>query len=185
MSGKLLGMILIASGLIAGIALYYFQVYAFYETLELGDRDESGIVEMRVIPAGGGAAQTLDVEDFSAINSTSSPIRFRACFTLAGAMPNVAGLMAAEDPVPLNAPGWFDCFDAGRIGADLTSGVAVAVLAASNEIYGIDRVLALYPDGRGYAWQQINRCGEVVFDGRPAPEGCPPVPERASGASDE
>ena len=43
--------------------------------------------------------------------------------------------------------------------------------------YGIDRIVAIYPDGRGYAWHQINACGEVVFDGQPAPENCPPKPE--------
>jgi hypothetical protein len=80
--------------------------------------------------------------------------------------------------VPLVAPGWFDCFDAAAIGADLAAGRAAAVLGEANVTYGIDRVLALYPDGRGYAWHQINACGEVVFDGDPPPPGCPPVPER-------
>ncbi|MGR3625750.1 MAG: DUF6446 family protein, partial [Limimaricola sp.] len=27
------------------------------------------------------------------------------------------------------------------------------------------------------AWNQINVCGEVVFDGDPAPAGCPTPPE--------
>jgi hypothetical protein len=45
-------------------------------------------------------------------------------------------------------------------------------------LYGIDRVLAIYPDGRAFAWHQINACGKFVFDGDPPPEGCPPVPER-------
>jgi hypothetical protein len=79
---------------------------------------------------------------------------------------------------PLVAPGWFDCFDAATIGGDLQSGRAVAVLGEENVTYGIDRVIALYPDGRAFAWHQINACGEVVFDGDPPPEGCPPVPER-------
>ena len=35
----------------------------------------------------------------------------------------------------------------------------------------------LYDDfGRGYVWHQINHCGEVVFDGQPAPEDCPEPP---------
>jgi hypothetical protein len=45
--------------------------------------------------------------------------------------------------------------------------------------WGIDRVVAVLPDGRGFAWHQINPCGEVVFNGEPAPAGCPPLPEGA------
>ena len=40
------------------------------------------------------------------------------------------------------------------------------------------RIVAITEDGRGYAWHQINACGKEVFDGKPAPEGCPPAPER-------
>jgi hypothetical protein len=43
--------------------------------------------------------------------------------------------------------------------------------------YGIDRIVAITEDGRGYVWHQINDCGEVVFDGEPAPENCPEPPE--------
>ena len=52
-----------------------------------------------------------------------------------------------------------------------------AWLGTADITYGIDRVIALDADGRGYVWHQINPCGEVVFDGKPAPEGCPPKPE--------
>jgi hypothetical protein len=88
----------------------------------------------------------------------------------------VAVRAPAPDAVPLNAPGWFDCFDAAEIGAALLRGDARAILSRENVPYGIDRVIALYPDGRGFAWTQINHCGDVVFDGRPAPADCPPRP---------
>jgi len=42
----------------------------------------------------------------------------------------------------------------------------------------VDRLVAVMPDGSAVSWHQINACGEVVFDGEAAPEGCPPVPER-------
>ncbi len=51
---------------------------------------------------------------------------------------------------------------------------------ASKEDLGlssIDRVVAIHEDGRGWIWDQINHCGEVVFDGQPAPADCPPAPE--------
>ncbi len=165
MSGKLIGIVLLVLGAAAGVGMYYLQVYHFYERLD------PGAVALMVEEAG--APRALDAGSLRAIDAASSPIRFRACFEVAG---EVAGDPYPE-AVPLNAPGWFDCFDAAGIGADLESGAAIAVTGQRNIVYGIDRVLALYPDGRGFAWHQINACGEEVFDGRPAPEGCPPPPE--------
>lgn len=82
-----------------------------------------------------------------------------------------------EYPVPTVAPGWFECFDATALGADLEGGSAIAFLGTFNVIYGFDRVVAITEDGRGYVWHQLNKCGEKVFDGDPPPEGCPPQPE--------
>lgn len=59
---------------------------------------------------------------------------------------------AAPRPGPQAPP----CFDAARIGADLASGAAVAFLGARNITPGVDRVVAVYPDGRAYVWQQPN-----------------------------
>jgi hypothetical protein len=33
-------------------------------------------------------------------------------------------------------------------------------------------------DGHGYAWHQLNHCGEAAYSGDPVPEDCPPAPER-------
>jgi hypothetical protein len=73
-----------------------------------------------------------------------------------------AGLAAAgqgapvEEPTPLTAPGWFDCFDAAAIGAALEAGEAEAVLGERNARAGVDRVFAVFPDGRVYGWHQLN-----------------------------
>jgi len=64
------------------------------------------------------------------------------------------------------------------IGAALEQGEAVAFMGVENVRYGIDRIVAVMPDGRAVSWQQINACGEMVFDGNAAPEGCPEPPER-------
>jgi len=171
MSGKLIGILLLGCGLIAGAAMYYLQVYAFYEPVT--PVREGGTVAIRITTTSGSLID-LPVEEFDGIDAASSPIRFRACFVTQ--LPMDVGFVVAEDAVPLNAPGWFDCFDAARIGADLASGAARAYLGEAHISYGIDRILAIYPDGRGYAWHQINACGEEVFDGRPPPPGCPPPP---------
>ena len=164
MSGKAIGVIIIACGLLAGAALYYFQVFYFY------DRVTPAEVDIRITR--GGRAGSIEARELSAIDATSSPIRFRACFDAPTTAS--AGAQPYDGAVPLNAPFWFRCFDADAIAGDLAAGRARAFLGERNVIWGVDRVLALYPDGRGYAWHQINECGHEVFDGRPAPEDCPP-----------
>jgi hypothetical protein len=172
MSGKVLAFLIVAAGLVAGAAMYWLQVYAFYEDVVLAE--DGGDVVLNVTREDG-TLEPLSPTSFRGIDAESSPIRFRACFELAEVP---AGLRAYPDAVPLVAPGWFDCFDAETIGSDLETGAAAAYLGEENVSYGIDRIVVLYPDGRGYAWHQINACGEVVFDGDPPPPGCPPVPER-------
>ena len=165
MTGKLVALFLLAATALAGGAAWYLQVHAFY------DRLEPRISLTVDLPDGG--AQRLSIADFQGIDSDSSPLRKRACFTLAGPAPDLPPYPA---PTPLNAPGWFSCFDAAAIGADLEAGRATAHLVEGDFRWGFDRVMALYPDGRAFLWHQINRCGEAHFDGNPLPEGCPPAP---------
>lgn len=171
MNGKIIAIFLVTAGLIAGVAMYWLQVHAFYDEVRLAS--DGGDVVLRATRADGTVGD-LAVSDFRGIDADSSPIRFRACFTTTPR----SGLALHPKPEPLVAPRWFDCFNAAAIGADIEAGRAVAVLGEANVKYGIDRVLALYPDGRAFAWHQINACGEVVFKGDPPPDGCPPVPER-------
>ena len=61
-----------------------------------------------------------------------------------------------DKATPLNGPGWFECFNAASIGKDLETGAAVAFLSEHDIHPGVDRVVAIYPDGRAFAWQQLN-----------------------------
>ncbi len=172
MMGKILAGFTVITALLAGVAMYYLQVYAYYEEVSANGTDD---VQMTTIA--GGPPEPVLYDGFKAIDADSSPIRYRACFTT----PMSAAMMSEaytpyEDAVPLVAPGWFDCFDAVEIGKALEDGEAMAFLGTQNIHYGIDRVVAVMPDGRGYVWHQINHCGEKVFDGQPAPEGCPTPP---------
>jgi hypothetical protein len=65
-------------------------------------------------------------------------------------------LQIHDNPTPLIAPFWFNCFDAELIARDLSSNKAVAFLSKKEEFDGIDKVLALYPDGTGFQWRQLN-----------------------------
>ena len=166
----IVGLLMVA--LLAGAFLYYQQVYAYYTPVQAQDAD------VRLTNLVTEQAEPILYDGFEAIDADSSPIRYRACFTTPISQATLTETyIIRDDAEPLNAPGWFDCFDAAQIGEDLTTGNAIAFLGVENVAYGIDRLVAVYPDGRAYAWQQINECGEVVFDGNPTPEHCPPAPE--------
>lgn len=147
---------------IFAMALYYFQVYAWYE--EVNDVTE--------VTAYGDA---FPVSDYRGIDADTSPLKLRACFTVDWVFePNRELAQIAE---PLKAPGWFDCFDAGAITRDLRAGNAAAILAASQEPYGFDRYITQYEDGRAYMWRQLNECGTALYAGDPLPIDCPRPPE--------
>ena len=163
--------LMLLTGAIAGGLLYYQQVYAYYDEVEF----TPDAVQMTSLTSG--EPETLLIENFDAIDAISSPLRYRACFTTPISLATLTETYVIVDEAePRVAPSWFDCFDAEQIGADIRTD-AVVFMGVENIQYGIDRVVAVYPDGRGFAWHQINACGEVVFDGEPAPEGCPTPPE--------
>nr|WP_114964965.1 DUF6446 family protein [Alkalilacustris brevis] len=164
--GRLVIVALLLATVLAGGAMYYLQVYGYYDRLPAQN-------SFAITPEGAIQPVPVAVHDFQGIDSGSSPIRYRACFTLADAP---EGFTPYPAPTPLTAPHWFGCFDAAAIGAALEGGEARAYLAQANFTYGFDRVVAVFPDGRAYAWQQINACGEAHFDGNPLPPHCPPPP---------
>jgi hypothetical protein len=163
------------TAILAGAAMYYLQVYAYYDPVN----PASAAAEMRLTTLEG-VVEPILADDFDGIDSGSSPIRFRACFTTPQSIAMLTETYKIyPGAVPLTAPAWFDCFDAAAIGGALEQGQAIAFLSEGNITYGVDRVIAVFDDGRAYAWHQINPCGAVVFRGEPAPDGCPPVPPRA------
>ena len=139
------------TALFAGIAIYYLQVYAYYDKVNLET------VDLRLTSVVSGQPEPVLVENVRAIDADSSPLRFRACYT----MPNSIAMLTEtfviyDHPEPLTAPGWFDCFDANALGEALEKHQAIAFLAQENIHDGIDRVVAVFDDGRAYAWHQLN-----------------------------
>jgi hypothetical protein len=170
MDGRIVGGSIVLMAAAAGAALYYFQVYHYYEEVA------APVVELTLID---GTVEPILAEDVQAIDAASSPIRYRACFaTPLGLGTLTETYRVHPDPEPLRAPPWFDCFDAGEIARRMEAGRAVAFTGRENTPYGIDRVVVVDDTGRGWAWDQINRCGARIFDGDPVPEGCPPPPAR-------
>jgi hypothetical protein len=152
MNGKFAAGSIVISAAVAGIAIYYLQVYAFYEPVTFTPGSE-----ITLIPLGSGQPEPIVTEGVTGIDADSSPLRFRACFTtpLSHAMLSET-YVAYPGAEPLVAPGWFDCFDAVEIGTALERGEALAFLSQASVATNVDRVVAVFPDGRAFAWHQLN-----------------------------
>lgn len=172
MKGKILGIGLVMIALAAGIAMYYQQVYAYYEEIPA----DQGRVELTLY--GTDQREEIVFDDFQGIDADSSPLRYRACFTTIHSTTFLSeSYVAYENAEPLTTPSWFSCFDPAEIDAALQDGTALAFLSQANVQYGFDRVVAVMDDGRGFSWMQNNSCGERVYDGEVNPAGCPQKPE--------
>ncbi len=150
--GKLVGSFIVVFALIFGAVVYYTQMYAYYEEVAAED------VTIRLTPlAEGSLPEVIQTSGIEAIDGTSSPLRFRACFQTSDSLALLTeSYVATDDAVPLNAPGWFECFDAQDIGAALSDGTATAFLGEAEIADGVDRIVAVYDDGRAFAWHQLN-----------------------------
>ena len=169
MSGKLVSGLLPFVAVVAGALLYYLQVYGYYQIVEDTEHTEVKLVSsLTQQPVG------IDYSAFRAIDSNSSPIRYRACFETDINLEQLSdNYVAAGRVIPRNAPNWFDCFDATYIAAALTSNSAKAFLGQKNIHFGVDRIVAITSNGQGYIWHELNDCGRKSYDGTVIGEACP------------
>jgi len=150
MNGKLVAGFIVVIALLGGVAMYWLQEYAYYQPVAFTPGDEIELTPLS------GPPEAIPVAGLQGIDATSSPLRFRACFTttLNQAM-LTEGYKVYDGAVPLVGPSWFDCFDAGRITDALATGEAIAFLSRADIAPQIDRVVAVFPDGSAYAWHQV------------------------------
>ncbi|MEO9896388.1 MAG: DUF6446 family protein [Paracoccaceae bacterium] len=167
MNGKALGIIILFSAAIAGASLYYLQVYGFYTEVSAPE-------ELTLVSVVSEQPEPIGFSEFDAIDADSSPIRYRACFQTDMSLPLLTEtFVGLDNVVPRNAPGWFDCFDAKAIAAELAAGTALPFLGQKNVAFGVDRIVVITDDGRGYVWHELNDCGEKAYDGTIVGEECP------------
>ena len=170
MTGKIMVISILLTSVIAGATMYYLQVYGFYERVNVEQAKGISLVKLSTQEP-----EKIQVANFQGIDANSSPIRFRACFEVNDPIDLLKEkYVMLNAATPRNAPMWFNCFNAELIGEDLSNGSAVAFLGSKNFEYGIDRYIVVYPDGRGYAWNEINDCGEKLYDGSTKDQSCPP-----------
>ena len=168
MNGRIVGISLVVAGAVAGIAMYYLQVHAFYEDVT------ADIEDIQLTTLAGGRPEPILSENVNAIDAASSPLRFRACFETPMSQPMLTETYVLYDEaVPLNAPEWFDCFDAEAIAGEINAGTALTFLGQKNIHFGVDRIVAVTEDGRGFIWHELNDCGQKAYDGTIVGEECP------------
>ena len=141
MNGKVFVVSLLFFTIVFSITLYYFQVFAFYNVT---DELKSIKVSGRLVP----------VKSYRGIDSLTSGLKLRGCFSVEPK--EFAELPILQKATPLSAPFWFDCFDHIKIQEAIDLGDAKAFLVSENEKDGIDRVVAVYPDGKAFQWRQLN-----------------------------
>lgn len=117
--------------------------------------DNDADTELRLTPVIGQVPQPILARDVTVANSSGNPEAFHACFKTEMSL----GLLSetyqlAEAVEPVNAPDTLPCFDADQIAADVASGAALALVGEREIAPSVDRIIAVYNDGRGFAWHQ-------------------------------
>jgi Family of unknown function (DUF6446) len=150
-AGRIAVGFIVLSAALAGAFLWYTAERAFYEPVAFTPG-----AEIRLVPLASDQPEPILVDAIEGTDAASSPIKFRACFTTPMSLAMLTETYRPyPDAVPLNAPGAFPCFDAAAIGAALETGEALAFLSEPGIHPGVDRVVAVYQDGRAYAWHQL------------------------------
>ena len=141
MSGKIFVISLMVFTVGFSIILFYFQVYAFYSRAD-------GLGVIKVLD------KYVEVQNYRGIDSVTSGLKLRGCFSVDPE--EFSELSTIDKATPLSAPFWFRCFDHAKIQLEIEKGYAKAFLVSENEKDGIDRVVAVYPDGDAFQWRQLN-----------------------------
>lgn len=150
-AGRIAVGFIVLSAALGGAFLWYTAERAFYAPVVFTPG-----AEIRLVPLAGDVPEPILVEEVVGTDAESSPIKFRACFRTPLSLAMLTETYRPyENAVPLNAPAAFSCFDAAAIGAALKTGEAIAFLSEPGIHPGVDRVVAVFQDGRAFAWHQL------------------------------
>ena len=151
-AGRVVVVAIVLTALLGGAFLWYSAERAYYEPVAFTPG-----AEIRLVPLVGGQPEPIVVAGVQGIDAKTSPIKFRACFTTPLSLAMLTETYQMYDAAePLIAPSSFECFDAEAISRALQAGEALAFLSEPGIHKGVDRVVAVFPDGRACAWHQLN-----------------------------
>jgi hypothetical protein len=151
-AGRIAVGFIVLTSVLGGAFLWYTAERAYYAPVAFQPGQE-----IRLVPLVSNEPEPILVQNVEGIDAISSPIKFRACFTTPHSLAMLTETYRSyEKAEPLIAPSSFDCFDAAAIGKALETGEALAFLSEPEIHRGVDRVVAVFPDGRAFAWHQLN-----------------------------
>ncbi len=113
---------------------------------------------IRLTPIIGAGAEAVDIAGLQVGGLAEDGFSQHGCFQ----MDQSFGLLTetyelAEPAMPEPIAGGLACFDAGQLAEDLDIGHALAFWGEKDLIPGVDRVVAVYDDGRAFVWHQKNQ----------------------------
>lgn len=121
----------------------------------VGDARQAAAVtplEMTLVPAGGGAPEPIIADDLQLVAEGSG---IWACFRVGHSIPMLTETYEVADvAIPRDPAKTMPCFNAQDIARDMSSGAALPFYGARGVTPGVDRVVAIYDDGRAFAWHQ-------------------------------
>ncbi len=155
MNGRFVGNSILVSAL--GLGAVLWPLGGGVRAQVAGGDTSAAAVGVTLVNIATGEPETIRVEGLESTGTASAPDGYRACFTPEMSFPALSEtFLHYETPAPGPAPDSFGCFDAGAIGDALETGEAFAFLGKQNVHPGVDRVVAVFPDGRAFAWTQLN-----------------------------
>lgn len=112
-------------------------------------------VTISMTPVNGGVPEEILLDELAVTSDNALPESMWACFTT----PLSMGLLTesyevTEDVAPTNPVSSLPCFDADNVVSAISAGQAVAFVGERDVWPGVDRVVAVYQDGRAVAWNQ-------------------------------
>lgn len=112
---------------------------------------------IRLEPLIGDGPEEIATGAVQAVAAADRPLAFHGCF----GMEQSFGLLTetyvtAEPATPAPVAGGLPCFDSEQLIEDLRVGYAVAFWSERDIAPGVDRVVAVYDDGRAFVWHQKN-----------------------------
>jgi hypothetical protein len=115
----------------------------------------TGDVVISLTPVNGGLPEAILQEGMMIASDSAAPNSLWACFTTPLSMALLTESYEVVDGIaPQNPANSLPCFDAEQLKEAVSTGQAVAFLGERNVLPGVDRIVAVYQDGRALAWHQ-------------------------------
>lgn len=117
------------------------------------DSKLSANIVIRLLPHIGSKVEPIAIHNMHAVAVKEDPLTFHGCFKTRLSYGLLTETYKTHDtPRPIAST--LDCFDTEKLQADLDIGNALAFVGEQNIHPGIERVIAVYEDGRAFAWHQ-------------------------------